>query len=361
MEHLRDLLTSTVVAYVADDYYELLDLTSRASTEEIKKSYRKLARQYHPDKNDDEESTDMFQAIAEAYEVLSDPDKRATYDQYGKEGLTNEGQQGGGGGGPFGSFFNFGGRQQKQGKPKGAETSIFLDVSLEDLYNGRTLQVEVVNQQLCSHCRGTGADSKHDVHTCTVCKGTGTRIVKQQIAPGFFQQVQTNCNACGGKGRVVKKKCHVCHGRKVELGARVLTIDIEQGMPSGERIVLARAGDEGPGVIPGDIVYTIRTAQHATFVRRGVHLYTRLSITLAEALLGFSRKIVHLDGHEVEIERDSVSQPGQVITKEHEGMPQHNMPSESGNLYVELQVVMPSKLTTQQISALEAVFLPEQK
>ncbi|KNC84636.1 hypothetical protein SARC_03166 [Sphaeroforma arctica JP610] len=348
-------LLCTVLAHIADDYYEILGITSRASQEDIKKSYRKLARQYHPDKNTETDTSDMFQAIAEAYEVLSDPDKRSTYDQYGKEGLENEAKGGGGGGSPFSSFFsNFGGQQQKQGKPKGTEANIFLDVSLEDLYNGRTLQVEVVNQQLCSHCRGTGANSKDDVHTCTKCKGSGTRVVKQQIAPGFYQQVQTQCNACGGKGRVVKKKCHKCHGRKVELGQRILSIDVEQGMPNGERIVLARAGDEGPGIIPGDIVYTIRTAPHPMFVRRGIHLYTRLSITLAEALLGFEKKITHLDGHEVTIERDSVSQPGQVISKEHEGMPQHNMPSESGTLYVEIQVVMPSKLSEDQKAAIKA-------
>lgn len=324
-----------------DDYYDVLGVSHSASDADIKKAYRKLARQYHPDKNDDEESHRRFQAIAEAYEVLSDPDKRQTYDEYGKEGLKGDGAAQHDPFG-FGAFFGMG--NQKQQKPKGPTLNLQLDVTLEDLYNGATVEVEVVNQHICSHCRGTGADSRDDISKCNQCGGQGMIIQRQQIAPGFVQQVQRPCPKCGGKGRIITKQCHVCHGKRVERGITHLAIHVEKGMADGHKITFPRAGDQRPDTTAGDVVYTLVTVPHKVFERKGIHLYTRITLTLREALLGFSRTIRHLDGDDVLVERSAVTQPGQVIVIADKGMPQHQYEGEYGNLYVEMQVVLPPTL-----------------
>lgn len=353
MNFLRVLLAIALcaVSVLADtEYYDILKVSPSASESEIKKAYRKLAKEYHPDKNkDDQNANEMFQKVAEAYEILSDPDKRAMYDEHGKEGLQQTP-----GNDPFGfeSFFGGMNRGRRQ-QPKGSDLRVKLDVTLEDLYMGRTIELEVSNQQLCPHCRGSGADSKDDVKTCTVCHGTGVQIVRHQVAPGFIQQMQHPCPSCKGQGKTIKKKCHVCGGTKVVRGTNVLTLEVERGMDSGETIIFSRMADQLPGHIAGDLVYVLEAAPHAVYRRLESHLYTTITVSLAEALLGFSRTIEHLDGRAVVVERTTVTQPGQVITLEGEGMPKHHFPSEFGNLYVEVTVVLPASLTPDQAKALK--------
>eukprot|EP00124_Ichthyophonus_hoferi_P000179 Ihof_evm16s6 gene=Ihof_evmTU16s6 len=328
------------VAMADTEYYDVLGLTPSASETEIKKAYRKLARDYHPDKNqDDPKKRDLFHKVAEAYEILSDVEKRNTYDNFGKEGLKQ--QNGGGGNNPFENFF--GGRRSQQNK--GPDVRQKLTVSLEDLYIGRTIEVEVVNQQLCPHCRGTGAHSKADLHVCGRCQGTGTVIQRHQVAPGFFQQVQSQCPKCGGKGKTIKKACSVCAGKKVVRGSQILEVEVERGMANDEVLTFPHMADHSPDFQAGDVVYTLDTVRHPVYTRKGSHLYAHMSITLKEALLGFVKTLRHLDGRTIEVSHTTVTQPGQVITIVNQGMPKHQFPSEFGNMYVEISIAMPTSLS----------------
>jgi len=189
-----------------EDYYKLLGITRSAKAADIKKAYRKLAVQYHPDKHpNDEEKKAKFQEISNAYEVLSDEEKRRIYDQYGEEGL-KKGVRSGDGFNPFedifSSMFTGGGgqRRKKDELPKANPMKIKLQVSLEDLYNGKDLEILQRRQVLCPHCRGTGAENSDDVSSCPDCGGTGVKVVTQKLGPGFVQRMQTTCDRCGGKG-----------------------------------------------------------------------------------------------------------------------------------------------------------------
>lgn len=343
------LLCTTHVVVCGRDYYEILGVSRESSQSHIKKAYRKLSLQYHPDKHPD--MKDKYLEIQTANEVLGDPDKRKIYDQYGEEGLKQN--QGGGGGGGFNPFeMFFGGRQQGGGgaqqMQKGPDVEMELEVTLQDLYLGRTFEVVQKKQTLCHKCRGTGAKKASDVTTCSGCKGTGMKVKVQQLGPGFVQQTQTVCDECGGKGKKVTSTCPHCGGKKVETGEDTLTIMVERGMQDGERISFPSQSDEAPDSMPGDLHFKLVTIPHKKFTRHGDDLHYSLTVTLLEALIGFSKKIKHLDGHMVEIERKEVTKPGQIITIPEEGMPMHNFPSQTGQLYVEVTVKFPASITEEQ-------------
>jgi len=331
------------------DYYEVLGLHRDVEASEIKKAYRKLSLQYHPDKNPGEENEKRFVELANAYEVLSDPDKRRIYDQYGEEGLKGNG--GASFTNPFDIFSSFGFHSQRQGgvqQHKAPDLEVDLEVTLRDLYLGRTFTVSHKKQVLCNKCRGTGAKKASDVTTCPGCKGTGMKVKVQQLGPGFVQQTQTTCDECGGKGKKVTSTCPHCGGKKVESGEESITVMVERGMQDGQRITFETEGDEAPDITPGDLHFKIVTVPHKKFIRKGDDLHFSLTISLLEALVGFSKKIKHLDGHSVDIERTEVTKPGQIITISGEGMPVHTFPSQTGDLHIEITVKFPTSLTEEQ-------------
>jgi DnaJ-related protein SCJ1 len=231
---------------------------------------------------------------------------------------------------------------------EGPDLSVPLEVTLEDLYLGKTIKVLHKKQILCTHCRGSGAKNPDDVEICPVCKGKGVRIITQQLGPGFVQQVQTTCDRCGGKGQTVKSVCPHCKGKKVEHGSETLTIILERGMADGQTIVFRQQCDEAPDTQPGDLTFVISTLPHHRFTRKGNDLYFKTTISLLEALVGFSKQIPHLDGHLVTIESKSITIPGAIMKIEGEGMPHHDYPSFSGNLFVEFTVQFPDSLTSEQ-------------
>jgi len=344
------LLFSTAHAV---DYYEVLQVSREATESQIKKQFRKLSLKFHPDQNPSAEAKEKFIAVSNAYEVLSDPEKRRIYDQYGEEGLKSGGQ--GGFHSPFDMFRDFGGFKFESrgggGSPmqqRGPDLELDLEVSLKDIYLGKILEVAHRKQRLCHKCRGTGAKKATDVHTCSGCKGTGTKVKVQQFGPGFIQQTQAVCDECGGKGKKVTSTCPHCSGRKVEIGEDNLLVTIERGMQDGEKITFSQQADEAPDTTPGDLVFRLVTVPHKRFVRKGDDLHYPLTITLLEALVGFSKKIKHLDGHLVEIKREEVTKPGQVITIDDEGMPNHSYPSQTGKLLVEVTVKFPATVTEDQ-------------
>jgi DnaJ-related protein SCJ1 len=339
------------VVLCGKDYYQILGLKRDASTKEIKKAYRDLSLKWHPDKHaGNKEAEQKFMEISQAYEILSDENKRRTYDQFGEEGL----KQGPGGmehRNPWDMFNIFNQNQGQRGgnnQKKNPNVEIPLEVTLQDLYLGSTFRVAHKKQTLCTRCRGTGAKDANDVTTCPVCKGSGVKTEVHQIGPGFIQQTQSTCDKCGGRGRIVKSVCPLCKGTKVGHSEDKITVVVEQGMIDGDEIRFENEADEQPDVIPGDLVFKIVTVPNKRFVRQGDNLHTKLNITLLEALVGFSKSFKHLDGHRVVVERDTVTIPGQVVRIAEEGMPKHNYASEKGDLFVEFTVIFPESLSQEQ-------------
>jgi len=314
-----------------------------------------MALKYHPDKNPgDEEATKMFQEVAEAYEVLSDTEKRIIYDTEGFEGLERhaKGGQGGGGMDPFSNFFGGGGGHNQN---RGQDVHVDVKVTLEDLYNGAKRSAKLSRTVICKKCRGSGAkDGK--TNTCKTCAGRGTVNVNQRMGPGFTVQMQQQCGKCGGKGKTFKSKCPNCKGQKVIPNEKVLEAQIEKGMPSNHEIVFNKQSSQQPGVTPGDVIFRLKTLPHRTYRRDGENLHHAMKISLKEALLGFEKKLQHLDGHEVTVKSNKVIKPYQTMTIKNEGMPKHNYPSEHGDLFVQFEVVFPESLTPAQQEEIKKIF-----
>jgi len=258
------------------------------------------------------------------------------------------------GGGPFDfddifSMFNGGGQRKKKDEmPKGNPLRIKLHVSLEDLYNGKDFEVLQRRQVLCPHCRGTGAENSDDVTSCPDCGGSGVKIVTQKLGPGFVQRMQTTCDRCGGKGKIVSSVCSHCSGSKIDVAEQLITIYIEQGMPDGYEIISESDADEKPGEEPGDLIFKVTTAPHKRFERKGNDLHMSMTISLLQSLVGFTKTVKHLDGHEVIITRDAVTKPGLEIVVPSEGMPHHGFSAQKGDLYVTFTVQFPTTITEQQ-------------
>ncbi|KAJ3077536.1 DnaJ- protein scj1 [Quaeritorhiza haematococci] len=342
------VLLPTLVS-AGKDFYSILGVERRAQKKEIKNAYRKLSKRYHPDKNPgDKEAEAKFIELAHAYEVLSDDEKRRIYDQYGEEGLKGGSQQFHN---PFDIFAQFGGFGgggwgHQHAQKQGPDINVDLPVTLEELFNGKSFDVELNKQILCTTCRGSGAKNADDVKTCNVCGGSGVKVVRQILGPGIYQQMQTTCDACNGRGKIVRSTCPACSGKKVNRGSHQITVTLERGMHDSQKIIFEREGDQSPEITPGNVIFHVKTEPHPLFERKGDNLYLKETITLKEALLGFEKKMKHLDGETLVIKRENVvTQPGFVQTIKGEGMPTHEYPSERGNLFVEYQVIFPKQLS----------------
>ncbi|KAK8050503.1 DnaJ domain-containing protein [Apiospora phragmitis] len=362
------LLAFLQLALCAEDYYKVLGINKQASDKQIKSAYRQLSKKYHPDKNPgDDTAHEKFVEVSEAYEALIDADSRKIYDQYGHEGLKQRQQGGGHHHDPFDLFSRFfgGGGHYQRGQPRGHSVEVKIGVSLRDFYNGRDTEFQWDKQQICEECDGSGSrDGVVDV--CQHCGGHGIRIIKHQLAPGMFQQIQTQCDACGGRGKTIKHKCPVCNGNRVLRKPTTVAIKIERGAARDSKIVYENEADASPDYVAGDLVVTLTekepdleldNPEHVDgvfFRRRGNDLFWREVLSLREAWMGdWTRNITHLDGHIVRLgrKRGQVVQPGQVDTVEGEGMPLWHEDGDSvyhetqfGKLYVEYTVVLPDQL-----------------
>jgi len=334
-----------------EDYYKILDVPRDASIGQIKRSYRQLAMKYHPDKFQKsdpkyKEIMEKFQTITSAYEVLSDEDKRRKYDQYGEDGLKQNNNRGFN---PFDIFnFNMRGGGDKKEMAKGPSITMEIEVSLEDLFNGRETEILQRRQTLCPKCRGSGARDAEDVKDCPHCDGSGVKVVTQRLGPGFVTQTQTTCDHCGGKGKISTSQCEYCKGKKTSRGDQTINIYIERGMPDGHEIKSEDDADEAPDRIPGDLLFKLKTLPHKRFVRKGNDLTMQYTISLLQALIGFEKTFNHLDNHEVKIERTGVTPPGFTLKLEGEGMPLHNSPDVTGDLYITFNINFPSKISEEQ-------------
>ncbi|EPE33373.1 Chaperone J-domain-containing protein [Glarea lozoyensis ATCC 20868] len=366
------LLCMLQLASCAEDFYKLLGIDKSASERDIKSAYRKLSKKYHPDKNPGNATAKQkFVEVAEAYEALSDPQSRKVYDQYGHEGLKQRQQGGGGGGGHdpfdvFSRFFGGGGHFGHQhGQRRGPDMEVRVGVPLRDIYNGHTTEFQLEKQQICEECEGSGsADGKVD--TCASCGGHGVKIQKHMLAPGIFQQVQVNCDVCGGQGKTIKHKCPVCAGSRVVRKVNTFTLVIDRGAPKGQRIKYENDADESPDYVAGDLHVTLSEKEPSldednelrvdgTFFRRkGDDLYWHEILSLREAWMGgWTRNLTHMDGHIVALNRPrgSVVQPGHVERVKGEGMPKWHEDGDSeyhttefGDLLVEYTIVLPDEM-----------------
>ncbi|KAI3986451.1 hypothetical protein MKX01_037733 [Papaver californicum] len=352
-------------------YYEVLGVSKNATQDELKKAYRKSAIKNHPDKGGDPEK---FKEIAQAYEVLNDPEKRDIYDQYGEDAL-KEGMGGGGGGGHnpfdiFESFFGGGGggfgggssrgRRQKQGE----DVVHTLKVSLEDLYNGTEKKLSLSRNALCSKCNGKGSKSGAS-SKCAGCQGAGMKISTRQIGPGMIQQMQHACPECRGSGEVIneKDKCQQCKGNKVTKEKKVLEVHVEKGMQHGQKIVFEGQADEAPDTVTGDIVMVLQLKEHPKFKRKFDDLFVEHSLSLTEALCGFQFAVTHLDGRQLLIKSNpgEIIKPGQHKAINDEGMPQYQRPFMKGRLYILFNVDFPEPgvLSPEQCRKLETILPPK--
>ncbi|KAG1054630.1 hypothetical protein G6F43_003359 [Rhizopus delemar] len=331
-------------------YYDILEVEVTATDNEIKKAYRKLAMKYHPDKNPDE--GERFKEISHAYEILSDPDTRATYDQYGEEGP-------GGGDGGFGMsadelFANlfgggFGGGDFYGGPPprrprKGETMKYPLSVRLEDLYMGKHTKLALEKNVICSNCDGKGGKTGA-TRKCGSCQGRGFKVAMRQVGMGMIQQMQVPCEDCGHTGEIAKDRCKKCKGKKVTVEKKFLDIFIEKGMGNGQKIVQKGEGDQEPGIEPGDVIIVLNQKEHDVFERKGADLLCKVKISLTEALCGFDKVLItHLDGRGIQVKNlpGNVIKPGMVKRVPNEGMPTYKHPDNRGDLYIQFDVEFPN-------------------
>jgi DnaJ family protein A protein 2 len=340
--------------------YDALELPPNATDADIKKSYKKLALKYHPDKNPN--TADKFKEIAHAFEVLSDSQRRAQYDRFGEEGLS-DGGMGMSAEDLFSQFF--GGAFSSRGPTgpkKGKPLEHTLKVSLEDLYIGKTSKLNVSKKVKCPKCEGRGA-KEGGVKTCSSCGGVGIKIVRRQIGP-MIQQMQTPCHDCRGEGEIIKEKdkCQLCHGGKTTKQQTMLEVHIAKGMRNHAKITFANEADDLPGFDePGDVIIQLEEKPHDRFHRRADDLYYRAKIPLLTALAGGELYIKHLDDRMLKIivaPGESIK-PGEMKLLKGYGMPSYRH-HDYGNMIVTFEVEFPpSDWTDNEIIAQLASILPQ--
>lgn len=335
------------------DFYELLEVERTADDTTIKSSYRRLAMQWHPDRNPgDAEAEARFKAISSAYDCLKDPQKRAAYDQYGHAAFENGGMGGGGGfggggfsdlGDIFESFFGDafgGGRQQAR---RGADLRYDLEVSLDEAFHGKQAAIEIEVSQTCDPCEGSGAEPGTGRRRCNLCGGHG----KVRAQQGFFM-VERTCPTCHGRGEVIESPCRSCRGEGRVDKPQSLDVSIPPGVDTGTRIRLSGKGEAGPnGSPPGDLYIFIHVRRHNVFERDGTTLITRVPIAFTTAALGGEIAIPGLDGARHEIAIPAGIQSGKQLRKRGAGMPVLQGRGH-GDLVIEIVVETPSKLTARQ-------------
>ena len=338
----------------SDDYYAILGVERDASSEDLKKAYRKLALQHHPDRNPDDKAAEQrFREVGEAYEVLKDPQKRAAYDRYGKAAFEQgNGFAGGGAGGGFadifdemfGDFFSGGrGGGRRGGASRGGDLRYNMEISLEEAFAGKQAKFTVPSTVGCDECKGSGAANGSSPTTCTTCNGHG-RVRSQS---GFFT-VERTCPSCNGAGRVIKDPCRGCGGSGRIHKEKQLSVTIPPGVEDGTRIRLAGEGEAGMrGAPPGDLYIFLGVNPHRLFQRDGANIHCRVPIPMTTAALGGSIEVPTIDGSRAKINIPAGAQTGHQMRLRGKGM--SVLRSEArGDMFVQATVETPVNLTKKQ-------------
>lgn len=339
------------------DYYEVLGVSRSATDQEIKKSFRKIARELHPDVNGhDPDAEDKFKEAAEAYEVLSDDKQRQTYDQYGQDGLRSGGFSsraqgfgsiddlfsaffgGGGGGGGFG----------RRGPAPGADVGLAVEIQLEDVLDGVSTEVGFDVVATCEHCHGNGAEPGTPIKTCAKCEGAGE--LRSVANTAFGQMVRAvPCDACHGDGKIPETPCGVCTGLGRSHTSKDLMVDVPAGIESGQRIRIAGAGHAGePGAPSGDLYVEVAVAEREGMIRDGKDLITVIPVDATRAISGDTIEVETLDGDD-EIEIPAGTQPGAETALKDKGLPQLGTSRRRGNHRFVFNVVIPANLSEEQL------------
>ncbi|PJI38965.1 molecular chaperone DnaJ [Ferrovibrio sp.] len=347
------------------DYYEVLGVAKTANAEELKKAFRKQAMQFHPDRNpDNAEAEHKFKEVSEAYDVLRDDQKRAAYDQYGHAAF--EGGMGGRGGGQGFDFTSFsdifddlfgefmGGQRggPRSGGNRGSDLRYNLEITLEDCFKGKAAKIRVPTSIACESCDGSGAEAGAQPIACPTCKGAG----KVRAQQGFFT-IERACPTCGGAGRVIEKPCKVCGGAGRTHKEKTLSVDIPAGVDEGNRIRLAGEGEAGlRGGAAGDLYVFLSVKPHRLFRREGQHLHCRVPVSMTTAALGGAVEVPTLDGGQARITLPEGTQTGKQFRLRGKGMPslqQSGFGAGNGDLYIQVMVETPVKLSRKQRELLE--------
>ena len=360
------------------DYYEVLEVDRQASADEIKKAYRKKAIQYHPDKNPgDKAAEEKFKEAAEAYEVLSNPEKRQRYDQFGHAGMGGGsgfgaggfsmedifsqfgdifgGRFGGGGFGGFGDFFG-GGGGSRQRQNRGSDLRVKVKLTLKEIAKGTEKKIKVRKYVACPDCKGSGARNGSS-KTCPTCQGRGTVLRSTRTLLGMMQ-TQSACPDCQGEGRIVTDKCPGCHGEGIVLKEEVITITIPAGVAQGMQLTVSGKGNAARhGGIPGDLLVLIEEEPDEELIREENDLIYNLLLSFPTAALGGTVEIPTIDG-KVKVKIDAGTQPGKVLRLRGKGLPtvnRYGSTGSCGDLLVNISVYVPENLSRDEKKQLEAL------
>ena len=343
------------------DFYETLGVQKGADDKELKAAFRKLAMQFHPDRNPGDEACEhKFKEIGEAYETLKDPQKRAAYDRFGHAAFENGGMNGGGqgfGAGGFADIFEDifgdmmgGGRQRRSsgGRERGADLRYNMEITLEEAYAGKTAQIHVPASISCTDCSGSGAKPGTQPVTCSMCGGNG----RVRAAQGFFS-IERTCPTCHGRGQTIKDPCPKCAGQGRVTEERSLSVNIPAGIEDGTRIRLANEGEAGlRGGPSGDLYIFLSVKPHEFFQRDGSDLYCKVPISMTTAALGGQFEVATLDGTQTRVKVPEGTQNGRQFRLKSKGMPVLRQPN-IGDLYIQVAVETPQNLSKRQRELLE--------
>jgi molecular chaperone DnaJ len=339
------------------DFYETLGVQKSADDKELKSAFRKLAMQFHPDKNPGDQSCEhKFREINEAYETLKDPQKRAAYDRFGHAAFENGGGGGGFAAGGFADIFEdlfgdmMGGRQRRSsgGRERGADLRYNMEITLEEAFAGKTAQIHVPASIQCNECSGSGAKPGTQPVTCSMCHGHG----KVRASQGFFS-IERTCPQCQGRGQTIKDPCPKCAGQGRLIEEKSLSVNIPSGIEDGTRIRLANEGEAGMrGGPAGDLYIFLSVKPHEFFQRDGADLYCKVPISMTTAALGGSFEVATLDGTQTRVKIPEGSQNGRQFRMKGKGMPVLRQPN-VGDLYIQVAIETPQNLSKRQRELLE--------